>query len=166
MRFVTVPACSRTVWPSRAGLIPAAFLIAGLAGCTTPESPSTGLGSAPAAYAAEDFVGRWGLASYHRDTDRVRTETLARQQCGNPYVIKRGPNGGLMMHVADDPELRELQLKGSTGGQTFIGPDGPPGDTFDREVTAFDGKILTTRWVDPEVAARYGTMVLVRCGTA
>jgi hypothetical protein len=31
-------------------------------------------------------------------------------------------------------------------------------------VASFDGRVLVLNWVDPEVASRYGTMVLVRCG--
>jgi hypothetical protein len=31
-------------------------------------------------------------------------------------------------------------------------------------VVAFDGRVLILKWVDPEVAGRYGTMLLVRCG--
>jgi hypothetical protein len=31
-------------------------------------------------------------------------------------------------------------------------------------VVSFDGKVLILKWVDPEVAGRYGNMVLVRCG--
>jgi hypothetical protein len=34
----------------------------------------------------------------------------------------------------------------------------------DREILSFDGRVLVLKWVDPEVAGRYGTMVLVRCG--
>ena len=103
-----------------------------------PAAPGVLVAAAPA-YPAESFVGRWGLASYHRDTDKVRTEKVAQQACGNAYVIKAGPNGGLMMYLADDPEMRELKVKGAAGGRTFIGPDGPPGGEWDREVVSFDG---------------------------
>ena len=34
----------------------------------------------------------------------------------------------------------------------------------DREVVTFDGRVLVLRWMDPEVASRYGTGVYVRCG--
>ena len=30
-----------------------------------------------------------------------------------PYTIAKGPTDGVMMHVADDPKLYELRLKGS-----------------------------------------------------
>ena len=104
----------------------ATMLVAGaLAGCgdsqsLMPSAPGVLVAAAPA-YPAERFVGRWGLGSYHRDTDKVRTEKIARQQCGNAYVVKAGPNGGLMMYLADDPEMRELKVKGAAGGRTFIG---------------------------------------------
>ena len=39
-----------------------------------------------------------------------------------------------------------------------------PGGADDREVVSFDGRVLILKWVDPEVAGRYGTMILVRCG--
>jgi hypothetical protein len=29
---------------------------------------------------------------------------------------------------------------------------------------AFDGRVLVLRWIDQEVAGRYGTSVYVRCG--
>jgi hypothetical protein len=147
-------------------LLPAAVL-PGCAGTdnlatVAPGTPPV-LPSAEPAYAAESFVGRWGLGAYHRDADKTRTEKIAGQQCKDPYVIKAGPNGGLMMYLADDPELRELKVKGAVGGRTFIGPDGPPGGEWDREIVSFDRKVLTTKWVDDELAGRYGTMVMVRC---
>lgn len=155
-----------TACPALRILLPA-VLAAGLAGCgdsqsLMPSAPGVLVAAAPA-YPAERFVGRWGLGSYHRDTDKVRTEKIARQQCGNAYVVKAGPNGGLMMYLADDPEMRELKVKGAAGGRTFIGPDGPPGGEWDREVVSFDGNLLVTQWIDPELAGRYGTMVMVRC---
>ncbi len=95
----------------------------------------------------------------------ARTEANARGQCGKPYVIGAGPSGGVMMHLADQPQLQELRLKGAPGGKTFIGPAGePPGGRQDREVLSFDGRVMVTRYVDPEVDTRYGTSVYVRCG--
>ena len=110
-----------------------------------------------------DFVGRWGLASYHKPEDRARTEVAARGQCENAYVITRGPNGGLMMHLADAAQPQELRLKGGPGGKAYIGPDGPAADTKDREIVTFDGRVMILHWVDPEVQGRYGNMVYVRC---
>jgi hypothetical protein len=31
-------------------------------------------------------------------------------------------------------------------------------------VVSFDGQVLILKWVNPEVAGRYGIMVLARCG--
>jgi hypothetical protein len=31
-------------------------------------------------------------------------------------------------------------------------------------VVSFDRNVLLLKWVDPEIAGRYGIMVLVRCG--
>jgi hypothetical protein len=119
----------------------------------------------PPAFPPQDIVGRWGLAAYHKDEDRPRIEAAAAQQCKQPYVITLGSTGGVMMHLADQATPTELRLKGAPGGKTFIGPEGdPPGSAQDREVLAFDGRMLILRWMDPEVQGRYGTMVYVRCG--
>ena len=119
--------------------------------------------SLPPAFPPQDIVGRWGLAAYHNEEDRARTERPppAMQQ---PYVITLGPTGGVMMHLADQATPEELRLKGAPGGKTYIGPEGEPGGTQDREVVSFDGRVLILRWMDPEVQGRYGTMVYVRCG--
>jgi len=67
-----------------------------------------------------------------------------------------------MMYLADSKQLSELKLKGGPDGKNYIGPDGPIGET-DREIISFNGKVMAMRWLDPEVAGRYGTMVYVRC---
>jgi hypothetical protein len=131
-----------------------------------PASAAPPVAAIPATISADELVGRWGLASYHKPEDRARTEQAARNQCRQPYVISKGPTGGVMMHLADAPEPTELRLKGAPGGRNYIGPDGPAGDKQDREIVAFEGRVMLLRWVDPEVAGRYGTMVYVRCGPA
>ncbi len=123
---------------------------------TFPEMPST--------IRPEEIVGRWGYGAYHNETDRARTEAAARGQCGQPVVINRGPNGGVLMYLADSAQLQELVLKGGPGGRNFVGPPGPAGGQQDREVAAFDGRVLVLRWMNPEVQNRYGTGVYVRCG--
>jgi len=123
----------------------------------------------PSTIRPEEVVGRWGYGSYHRPEDLMRTEAAARVACNEPVVIDRGPNGGVMMYLADDAQLQELQLKGSPSGQNYIGPPGPPGGTEDRQIVSFDGRTMVLKWMDPEVAGRYGTGVYVRCapeGTA
>ncbi len=146
--------------------IPAAALL--IASCSgsgfNMNMPSlTGPAAAPPAYNADQLAGRYGLAAYQRDEDRTRTEAEARQQCRQPYEIAKGPSGGLIMHLADQSEPQELQLKGLAGGKTFIGPDGEAGGQQDREIVSFDGKVMVLRWVDTEVASRYGTAIYVRC---
>ena len=111
-----------------------------------------------------DFVGRWGLAAYHKEGDRARTEVQARGQCSNAYVIGRGPTGGVMMHLADNAQPQELRLKLGSDGRIYLGPEGPAPDRTDREVVGFDGRILLLRYTDPEIGNRYGTSVYVRCG--
>jgi hypothetical protein len=144
--------------------LPATLLIAACANMNT--SNLLGPSPAPPSFPAEQLVGRWGLAAYQRDEDRTRTESEARQQCRQAYEIQRGPNGGVLMHLADQSEPQELQLKGLAGGKTFIGPEGEAGGQQDREVISFDGKILVLRWVDTEIAARYGTAIYVKCEAA
>lgn len=129
-----------------------------------PAEPAV-LPTLPPAFQPGEIVGRWGFAAYHREGDRSRTETAAKAGCNNPYVIKRGPTGGVMMHLADDAKASELTLKGGPGGRTYVGPEGPPAGPQDREVVTFNGRTLVLRWMDPEVASRYGTSVYVRCGT-
>jgi hypothetical protein len=118
----------------------------------------------PPAFPPQDIVGRWGLAAYHNQDDRARTEAAAANGCKQPYVITLGSTGGVMMHLADQAQPEELRLKGAPGGKTYIGPEGEPGGIQDREVVSFDGRVLVLRWMDPEVQGRYGTMVYVRCG--
>jgi hypothetical protein len=135
-----------------------------LTACSTPRS------QAPAApqftLTSDDLVGKWGLASYRVDTDRARTEVAAKAACSNPYVIAKGPNGGVMMYLADQSALQELFIKTGRDGGVYIGLQGPAGDPRDRHVVAYDGASMTDQWVDPDAAKRYGTMLYVRCGAA
>jgi hypothetical protein len=148
-----------------------AVFLAGCAGGSLTQTEPQPQPAAPApvptlppAFPAKDLVGRYGLAAYHNAADRERTEAAARSQCRQPYVINLGPTGGVMMHLADQAQPEELRLKGAPGGKTYIGPEGEPGGIQDREVVSFDGRVLITRFVDPEVNGRYGSMVYVRCG--
>jgi hypothetical protein len=158
-------------------LLPAVVLLAGLpmlAGCSSFGSIGNPFASAaavppaapivPPSVRAEEIVGRWGLASYHRDQDRARTEVAAKSQCTQPYKIEASSSGGVMMLGHDNPQIQDMTLKGSVEGKTYVGPGGDPAGTDDREVVSFDGRVLILKWVDPEVAGRYGNMVLVRCG--
>jgi hypothetical protein len=130
-----------------------------------PPPPAPVAAALPASLHAEDIVGRWGLASYHREQDRVRTEAAAKGQCSpQPYVINRSPTGGVAMLGHDNPQVQDMNIKGSAEGKTYIGPGPSPAGADDREVVSFDGRVLILKWVDPEVAGRYGNMVLVRCG--
>lgn len=134
-----------------------------LSGCSTVgdvSAPSAGL---PQAFATSNLVGSWGIASYRRDEDRSRVEAMAREQCRLPYVIAKGPTDGVLMHVADDPKLYELRLKGSPDGRTYLGFEAPPGHWQDREIVEHTPDLLVMRFVSPDVATRYGTFVYVRC---
>jgi hypothetical protein len=153
-----------------AALFAASTLLLGACASNQPpvEAPQPAPAAAPmpdipATIRPEEIVGRWGYGSFHNDADRKRTEAAARSQCGQPVVINRGPNGGILMYLADSAQLQELYLKGATGGRNFIGPPGPAGGPQDREVVAFDGRVMVLRWISPEVQTRYGTGVYVRC---
>jgi len=133
---------------------------------TPPPPPPSGGGAMPSKYASEEFVGRWGFTSYQKEADRARTINTARGLCRTPYVIAKGPGGGVLMHLADERQPSELRLKGSPSGKNYIGPDGDAGGPQDREIVSFDGRVLVTRYVDPDAANRYGNMVYVRCAAA
>jgi hypothetical protein len=157
-------------------LLPAVVLLAGLpmlGGCssisisnpfaTTVAAPPPPPPVQPPSVHAEEIVGNWGLAAYHRDQDRARTQANAKGQCSNPYAIETSASGGVMMYGHDNSQKQEMTLKGSAEGKTYVGPGAEPAGSDDREVVSFDGKVLILKWVDPEVAGRYGNMVLVRC---
>ncbi len=147
-----------------------------LLSCTTNQPPVEAappiapiVPEIPASIRAEEVVGRWGYGSFHRPEDLPRTENAARSQCGQPVVIERGPTGGVLMYLADSDKLQELRLKGSQSGKNYIGPPGPAGGPEDREMVSFNGRTMVLRWMNPEVAGRYGVGVYVRCapeGTA
>jgi hypothetical protein len=158
---------------------PTAVIVAALAlaGCSGGSLSNWGLGGSseppppqhlpgpeiPATIRVSEVIGRWGYAAYHRAEDRQRTETNARSGCNHPFVIGQGPTGGVMMYLADQSELQELRLKCGPGGKNYIGPAGQTPGPQDREITAFDGRVMVMVFVDPEVSGRYGTGVYVRC---
>jgi hypothetical protein len=167
------PACSRSArWPSVGAVACSVALPLLLAGCGGGENlPPVASGSAvgasapaPANISRDALVGRWGVASFHTEKDRKRTEAEARGQCKQPYVIAKGPGDGVMMHVADDPKLYELRLKAGPGGKNYLGFEAPAGDPQDRELLSVKPKEIVTRFVDPDANARYGTFIYSRCG--
>ena len=144
----------------------AAILLTALAGCagdSVGPGPVQIAAPVPPAIPASAIVGRWGLGAYQRDEDRARVEQTARSLCSQPYVIAPGPAGGVIMHLADQREAEELQVKGAAGNRTFVGPAGDPGGPQDREIISYDGQVMIMRWLDSEVATRYGTLVFARC---
>ena len=137
-----------------------------LVSAAPPPPSAPAVASAPAAYPVSRLIGNWGVASYRDEKDRGRVEAQARSQCKLPYVIAAGPTDGVLMHVADDPDVHELTLKGGPGGKTYLGFAGPPGDTQDLEILSINDKMFVARYVDPDTNARYGTLVYVRCKPA
>ena len=103
-----------------------------------PPEPSVAGGPVlPSRYRSEEIVGRWGYTSYQKEGDRARTVVAAGRLCRQPYVIARGPTGGVMMHLADQRQPTELRLKGGPGERNYIGPDGEPGGSpQDREIVS------------------------------
>jgi hypothetical protein len=141
------------------------LVLAGCSGESLLPTASSDAASAPAptGITRDALIGRWGVASFHADKDRKRTEAEARSQCKQPYVIAKGPGDGVMMHVADDPKLYELRLKAGPGGKTYLGFEAPAGDPQDRELLSVKPKEIVARFVDPDVSTRYGTFIYSRC---
>ena len=156
------------------GVVGAAALTL-LAGCASTLPSFSGGGAAPepgpppvaaappSSIRPDEIVGRWGYSAFHRPEDRARTESKAREACSNPYIINRS-SVGVAMLGHDSPQVQDMLLKAGPDGRSYIGPNPPAPDNEDREVVSFDGRVLVLRWVDPEVAGRYGNMLLVRCG--
>jgi hypothetical protein len=155
-------------------VLAAGLVLGGCSGMSLPSfsgsgsepAPPPSAASVPSKYAPEELIGRWGYTSYQNEADRARTVNTARGLCRNPYVIARGPSGGVMMHLADQRQPSELRLKGSSDGRNYIGPDGPAGGEQDREIVSFDGRVLIARYVDSDAANRYGNQVYVRCAAS
>jgi hypothetical protein len=144
-------------------LLAAALVLAGCASTEAPVAQQQRPQIRPAAYPVSALVGSWGIASYREDRDRPRTESMARQHCRTPYVITPGPTDGIMMHVADDPKAYELTLKGGADGKTYLGFEAPPPHPQDREILSLTENLIVMRFIAPDVHARYGTFVYVRC---
>jgi hypothetical protein len=103
-------------WPASVAVLSALALGA----CSTGPGPETRAApppqpEMPAKVRPSEIIGRWGYAAYHKPEDRARTEANARGQCKQPFVIGQGPNGGVMMYLADSNQLQELRLKGTPG---------------------------------------------------
>jgi len=159
---------------SQRAAIVTAILCVGLSGCggmldsfapATSGQPVAAIPTAPA-YSVDKLIGDWGVASYHVDKDKARTEAQARAQCKLPYVIAKGPTDGVMMHVADDTTIHELTFKGGPDGKTYLGFAGPPGDDEDRVVLSLSDTMFVVRYVSDEINSRYGTFIYVRCKAA
>lgn len=148
---------------SLAGAALIALMAGGCASSSVEQVAVISSPSGPTSFARERLIGRWGIASFHNEKDRKRTEAQAKAQCNLPYVIAKGPTDGVMMHVADDPKLYELKLKGGPAGKTYLGFEAPAGDPQDREILSATDNLLTMRFVDPDAQRRYGTFVFVRC---
>lgn len=157
----------RLLVPIRSCLgLAAVLMVAACASTGTQDvAVQPGLGpEIPPAIKPQEITGRWGLAAFHNPQDLKRTEAAARNGCKQAYNIAMGPSGGVVMHMPDKAQPEELRMKGGPGNKTFIGPPGEPaGGVQDREITSFDVRVMTVRFLDPEVSSRYGTQIYVRC---
>lgn len=118
------------------------------------------------AQSADDFVGRWGLASYWEDKHAQPAQGWARAACSAPYVITKSPSGNLLMHIADDNELKEIVVTSSFGKVQLVPARGVTSNTerHTRTVIARTPNSFTLEWNDRGVGSRYGRNVYVRCG--
>jgi hypothetical protein len=116
-----------------------AFNLSPFSSSPPPAAPVIAI---PPSLRPDDIVGRWGLAAYHRDQDRARTEVAAKDQCTQPYLIDRSPGGNISMLGHDNPQPQEMILKGSVEGKTYVGPGPSPAAADDREVVSFEGQVL------------------------
>jgi hypothetical protein len=132
---------------------------------SSSAEPTTTIGDA-SSIQANELIGKWGLASFQNPNEQAHAEAAAKTQCRQPYEIRAGANGGVVMHLPDQASPHELSLKGGPGGKRYIGPPGPAGSKQDREIVSFNDPVLITRFVDERAAARYGNTVYFRCGNA
>ena len=114
------------------------------------------------AQSTDDLAGRWGVASYWKADDKAKAPGWAKAACGSPYVIEKNGAGNLLMFVADG-QRREVALKGKllTPVEKSL-PEGSAGKHA-RMLTAFAPGSFELTWKDAGFAARYGTVVYVRC---
>lgn len=132
-----------------------AFVLTALAAATLPAR----------AQSTDQFVGRWGFVSYWNEQDQARALRGARAECGQPYAINRGPNGGVMLHAADAIEPSEMLLRESSGKSFLVPVASPdPANRASRELTVVDANTFITRYNDPAAHSRYGYKVYARCG--
>lgn len=143
--------------------VAATLVLSACVGVPTTSAPPQPSAPPQVAISASDLVGNWGLASFRDDKDKARTVQQARAACNNPYKIEAGPNGGVLMHLADQAQVTELFIKVASDGRVFLGPRGPAGVVTDRAVLSFDSGILVSQWVDKSANERYGVMVYVNC---
>ena len=106
---------------------------------------------------AQDLVGRWGLAAYHKEEDRSRTEAAARGQCKQPWNTRRGPRGGVIMHSPTSPSRLSSASRVDRRRGT---PSAPARSPLAVRATVRSSRSSAsspiTRFIDPEVSGRYG----------
>jgi hypothetical protein len=141
------------VRPPRSKLRHAAMLLAAPALCCFAAAPA--VAQSPR---TEDLVGRWGVAAYWNAADAAKIQGAARSACSQPYVITRGPGGGVMMFESFEGRPREMQVRGNQ----IVASSGDARQT--KDITSWNGSMLVFNYVDEEAKRKYGNMVFVKCG--
>ena len=107
---------------------------------------------------------------FHKDEDLARTASAARAPMRPAGHIDARPEWRRHDVSRRQRPIAGIAAQGQpASGKNYIGPPGDAGGAQDREIVSFDGRTMVLKWMDPEVAGRYGTGVYVRCaaeGTA
>lgn len=107
---------------------------------------------------ASTLVGRWGFVSFFKEEDKGKAVGWARAACGQPYIINRGKQGGVMMHSPDATAPSELLLSGNR----LVPASGEANGS--RSIEFIDANTFVTRYDDDFALKRYGAQIYARCG--
>ena len=106
--------------------------------------------------------------SHRTITMPTRLEPRSRHG-GNASSLTSSPRGNPVASSRSSrttPSRRKCSSKGLRAARISWVRPALPETLQDREIVSSDNNTVVMRWVDPEVAHRYGTMVLARCEKA
>lgn len=129
----------------------------------TAPSPAAPVAPAPVQINVATLPGNYGLASYQRAQDRERTLKQAKIACRNPFVIKAGANGGIVMHSPGQSGPTEVFLKTDSEGLSYLGPRGAAKVPKDQRIVSYESGVLITEFLQPRLKSVYGNIVLSPC---